>query len=279
MMKGLLRSACAATLLLAMPAATLSQPRGGGTAGGPAAPVSRAAPVARPAPQTRPAPPSAGGFNFNRDINAHPAPVRQSPITPQHPITPQRPTAPQLPIAPQQPVTPQRPVAAQQPTMPQRPPARRPNPPTVNYPHAPSANTSGGPYHGRFHGPVVRNSHAPVGAWEWNHGVVWQPAPVYWGGGFWGPFAISALMSSLLFGSIIDYQNQLIYPSYQVEPDSPGAQLLQDYGLQQTQCGSPNLVVIWGPNNSVICAYPNASVAAGNYEIDPSTFALVPASP
>jgi hypothetical protein len=101
---------------------------------------------------------------------------------------------------------------------------------------------------------------------------------VYWGGGFWGPFALGALTDALLFGSIADDREQLIYPSYQVEPDSPGEQLLQDYGLQQTQCGQANLVVIWGPDNSVICAFPNYSVAPGEYEVDPSTFTLLPVS-
>jgi hypothetical protein len=32
--------------------------------------------------------------------------------------------------------------------------------------------------------------------------------------------------------------------------------------------------VIWGPDNSVICAYPNGLVGAGNYELDPATLTL-----
>ena len=101
----------------------------------------------------------------------------------------------------------------------------------------------------------------------------------YWGGGFWGSLALAELAGALLFGSIVDDQDQLIYPSYQVEPDSPGAQLLQNYGLQQTPCGPPNLVVIWGPDNSVICALPNDTVGPGNYELDPSTLTIVSQSP
>jgi hypothetical protein len=77
-----------------------------------------------------------------------------------------------------------------------------------------------------------------------------------------------------LYGSIINYPNQAIYPSYQTQVTSPGAQLLANYGLQQTQCGQPNLVVIWGPDNSVICTYPNNLVSAGNYELDPATLTL-----
>jgi hypothetical protein len=159
----------------------------------------------------------------------------------------------------------------------QQVPARLPNQSPVNYAHAPNATTSGGPYRGRFIGPVVRNAHAPSGSWGWNHGVAWRPAPVYWGGGFWGAFALAGLTDALLFGSINDDQAQLDYPSYQVQPDTPGAELLQDYQLQQTPCGPPDLVVIWGPDNSVICADPNDSVAPGNYQVDPATFTLVPA--
>ena len=205
--------------------------------------------------------PPSGGFNFNRDINAHPMPVERRAVQP--PVTPQY-------VPPRTPVTPQGPAGRTAPGAGTG----------TNYRRAPSTpNTSGGPYQGRFHGPVVRNAHAPSGSWGWNHGVAWRSAPAYWGGGFWGPFALAALTGALLFGSVADDQNQIDYPSYQVEPDSPGAQLLQDYGLQQTDCGPPNLVMIWGPDNSVICAYPNDSVAPGNYDVDPSTFSLVSASP
>src|SRR5580704_16905314 len=48
----------------------------------------------------------------------------------------------------------------------------------------------------------------------------------------------------------------------------PRGELLENYGLQQTQCGPADLVVIWGPNNSVICTYPNNLVAPGNYQLD-----------
>ena len=135
-------------------------------------------------------------------------------------------------------------------------------------------NVTGGPYHGQFHGPPIYNPHRWP-RWGWNHGVIWYPAPIYWGGGFWGPFAFSGLTAGFLFGSIVDYQDQVIYPSYEIAPTSPGAQVLQDYGLTQTQCGPPNLVVIWGPDDSVICAYPNNLVAPGNYELDPATLTIV----
>ncbi|MEO9169693.1 MAG: hypothetical protein ABI282_11300, partial [Candidatus Baltobacteraceae bacterium] len=108
--------------------------------------------------------------------------------------------------------------------------------------------------------------------WGWNAGVVWYPAPTYWGGGFWGPWAIGAA-SAALYGSIV-YNNQTV-TSYQVEPDSPGAKLLSSYQLTQTPCGPPNLVVILGPSNSAICAHPNQLVSAGTYTVDSSNLTIV----
>jgi len=113
------------------------------------------------------------------------------------------------------------------------------------------------------------------GSWGWNHGVIWYPGRLYWGGGFWGPFAFTSLGAAFFYGSIIDYQDQMIFPSYEIAPSSPGSLLLENYGLQQTPCGPPDLVVIWGPDDSVICAYPNYLVAPGNYELDPSTLTIV----
>jgi hypothetical protein len=267
MMKRFSTSICALSLLVALPAATFAAPREERGGGG----VRQAAPVARPVapppapvfrappavPQARPAPVNAGGFNFNRDINApRTAPVESRPVAPRPVIQP--------------PVVQPRPFV-------QQPQQRPPNRPPANYPHAPNSTTSGGPLRGRFVGPVIRNAHAPSGNWAWNRGVVWRPAPVYWGGGFWGPFAFTALGGTLAFGAIVDDQAQLTYPSYQVQPDTPGWDLLQDYNLQQTPCGEPDLVVIWGPDDSVICAFPNGSVAPGNYQVDPATFTLEPA--
>ncbi|MBV8491017.1 MAG: hypothetical protein JO199_10865 [Candidatus Eremiobacteraeota bacterium] len=115
------------------------------------------------------------------------------------------------------------------------------------------------------------------GAWGWNGGVAWAPAPYYWGGGFWGAMAIgvtSAAVSAAVYGSIVNSQTNTTYTSYKVEPSSPGAQMLVDYQLTQVQCGPPNLVVIYGPSNSVICANPNALVAAGNYNLNTETLTL-----
>jgi hypothetical protein len=110
------------------------------------------------------------------------------------------------------------------------------------------------------------------GAWGWNRGVAWAPAYGYYGGGFWGALAIG-VTSAAVYGAIVSSNNQT-YTSYQVQPSSPGATLLANYQLQQVQCGPPNLVVIYGPDNSVICAYPNNLVAAGNYNLNTETLSL-----
>jgi hypothetical protein len=128
-----------------------------------------------------------------------------------------------------------------------------------------------GPYR-NWHGPVVENPHH-WHHWGWHHGNAWYPVANYWGGGFWGPWDLDD-GGLVLFGSIVDYDDYAIFPSYEIQDFSPGAQLLEDYGLQQTECGPPNLVVIWGPGNSVICAYPNELVAPGNYELDPDTLTI-----
>ncbi len=239
-------STVACTLLLAVPAVALAQ-----RVSAPA-PVSHPAPapVSHPAPapvyHPAPAPPvthptNAGGFGFpHGDIHGAPPPVRT-------PTTVHAPSGYR--------------VAPQQGTV-------RGNPPHLPYPT--------GPYH-NWRGPIVPNPHNWHG-WGWNHYVIWYPVPYYWGGGFWGPWVWGA-PGVVFFGSIIDYDDQQIYPSYEIGPSSPGAQLLADYQLTQTQCGPPNLVVIWGPNNSVICAYPNNLVAPGNYELDPETLTIQSLSP
>ncbi len=115
--------------------------------------------------------------------------------------------------------------------------------------------------------PVYVNN----GAWGWNHGVAWAPAPYYWGGGFWGAMAIGAT-SAAIYGSIV--ANNATYTSYQVQPSTPGSTFLSNYQLVQVQCGPPNLVVVYGPQNSVICANPNNLVAAGNYTLNTDTLSI-----
>jgi Family of unknown function (DUF6515) len=121
---------------------------------------------------------------------------------------------------------------------------------------------------------VVNPVYATGGAWGWNHGSPWYPAPNYWGGGFWGAMAIG-VTSAAVYGSIVSSANHQTYTSYQAQPNSPGSTLLSNYGLQQVQCGPSGLVVMYGPSNSVICANPNGQVAAGEYDIDSQTLSLV----
>ena len=104
-----------------------------------------------------------------------------------------------------------------------------------------------------------------VNPWYWNGGRTWVASPAYWGGGFWGAFAIN-----LGF-------NQASASYYQVAPSSPGSQLLANYGLTQTDCNQPNLVDVIGPDGSQICAYPNDEVGPGQYNVDPSTLSLISA--
>ncbi len=98
--------------------------------------------------------------------------------------------------------------------------------------------------------------------WGWNGGSTWIGVDSYWGNGFWGPLA---------FG--------LGAGSYVVAAGSPGAKLLQAYYLTQTPCGPPDLVEIYGPDGSEICAFPNALVAPGQYYVDPDTLTLYSGPP
>jgi hypothetical protein len=109
-------------------------------------------------------------------------------------------------------------------------------------------------------------------AWGWNTGVAWYPAPNYWGGGFWGAWALGAATAAA-WGTVV-YNNQTL-TSYQVQPDTPGAKLLASYHLTQTPCGRPGVVVIYGPDDSAICATPNNLVSAGAYNLDASNLTIV----
>jgi hypothetical protein len=128
-----------------------------------------------------------------------------------------------------------------------------------------------------YHGATYNNPVYCCATWGWNAGYAWYPAPYYWGGGFWGAFAVGAVAGAA-WGSITTPTN-VTYTSYQAQPSSPGAKLLESYKLTQTPCGPPNLVVIYGPNKSVICAKPNSTVAAGNYSVNESTLSIVSEAP
>lgn len=54
----------------------------------------------------------------------------------------------------------------------------------------------------------------------------------------------------------------------------PSFRLLSDYELIQTQCRD-DVVIIYGPEDSQICALPNSTIPAGVYFIDTEDFMLV----
>jgi hypothetical protein len=251
--------AVAALMLAALPLNSLERPTGGGGGG------------SRPAPSG--GTPQGGGFNLNRDMSATQRPA------------PSRPAGGGATVA------------------------NRPSNPSVNKPNNGGNNGNvNRPNGGNGNKPVVGNGNNnninvnknvnnvnvnrnvnnvnvnrtvivnPVyrggPAWGWNRGVVWVAAPAYYGGGFWGPFAIG-VTTALVWGTIVNSQTHQTVTSYQVQPSSPGATLLSNYQLTQTQCGPPNLVVIYGPNNSAICARPNNLVSAGEYTVDSSNLSIV----
>jgi hypothetical protein len=134
--------------------------------------------------------------------------------------------------------------------------------------HTSTYANNGYAYHGAYVNTPYYHGYPAYG---WNGGVVWAPAPIYWGGGFWGPFAVGAVTAAA-YGAI--YANNVTYTSYQIQQSSPGAKLLAAYHLTQTPCGPPGLIVMYGPNNSVICAKPNGTVAAGSYTINEQTLTI-----
>ena len=198
------------------------------------------APIAAPAAQRRPPAGRSGGFDFNRDVRSAPQ---------------QRPQPPQ-----------QRPQPPQQRTTNNTNVNRNTN---VNVDKTRTTNVNVN----RSNTVVVNNPVYRGPAWGWNGGVVWTPAYGYYGGGFWGAMAIG-VTTAAVYGTIVDSASHTTYTSYQVQPNSAGATLLANYQLTQTPCGPPNLVVIYGPSDSVICAYPNTLVAAGTYTLDASTLTL-----
>ena len=106
--------------------------------------------------------------------------------------------------------------------------------------------------------PSAPNTQQVSNQWQWNDDVSWIGTNAYWGDGFWGQLEAGLAASA-----------------YIVAHGSPGAQLLQAYGLTQTPCGPPNLVEILGPDASEICAFPNDHVAPGAYQVDVQTLTLI----
>jgi hypothetical protein len=113
---------------------------------------------------------------------------------------------------------------------------------------------------------VLVNPRFNPNRWGWNNGVQWSVRPNYWGGGFWGPFGLFTLAA----GQALWTQTRFVEPAM----GSPGWWLFQNYGLQPARCGPQNLVYIYGPNDGVMCAYPNMYVLPGFYYVDPATLQL-----
>jgi hypothetical protein len=137
----------------------------------------------------------------------------------------------------------------------------------------PPAAPPGGWPHAHPSGFVVANPRYRGGAWGWNAGAPWIGYSNYWGDGFWGPFALGSLSDQYA-----DNGQSEPLPYYQVAASTPGAQLLANYDLTQTPCGSSDLVVLYGPDGGTICAYPNAAVGPGNYTIDESSLSITASS-
>jgi hypothetical protein len=162
---------------------------------------------------------------------------------------------------------PARPTPRPTPWRPNRPPNYRPPQPGWQRPQwANRPRPSWARNNGRRPNYVLVNPRAWGSRWAWNNGVAWNARPSYWGGGFWGPFGLFTLAA----GQALWTQTRHISPG----PGSPGWFLFQNYGLQPATCGPQNLVYIYGPNDSVMCAFPNEYVLAGFYYVDPATLQL-----
>lgn len=169
-------------------------------------------------------------------VSVHPAPaVRNAPPPRSAPVTRSAPVMRSAPVTRPAPVT-------RQPARPSRPAPTQPLP--IYRARTPVTNPR----------PIPNPNTQP---WNWNGGTAWVGYGGYWGNGFWGPLAYG-----------------LGAAAYIVAPGSPGAQLLSAYQLTQTPCGPPDLVEIYGPDGSEICAFPNALVAPGVYYVDYDTLTL-----
>jgi hypothetical protein len=82
--------------------------------------------------------------------------------------------------------------------------------------------------------------------------------------------------SAAVYGAIVDEDTDVTYNSYEIQAGTPGATFLTTYQLTQMQCGPPGLVVVYGPENSVVCAQPNQNVGEGQYRLDTVTLDLIP---
>ena len=82
--------------------------------------------------------------------------------------------------------------------------------------------------------------------------------------------------SAVVYGAIVDEDTDVTYNSYEIQDGTPGETFLTNYHLVQVKCGPTGLVVVFGPENSVVCATPNSYVGAGSYRLDTTTLDLIP---
>ena len=114
-------------------------------------------------------------------------------------------------------------------------------------------------------------------SWGWHGGSPWYPNNTFWGGGFWGPFAVGTVVGGLtgaLITSAAQNNNNRGDTYIIVKQGTPGYNLLDSYGLRQTRC-TDDVIVIYGPENSVICATPTSRIPAGTYDTDTETLTLI----
>lgn len=124
---------------------------------------------------------------------------------------------------------------------------------------------------------IIVNPRGGWGGWGWNGGNRWYPNYGYWGGGFWGSFAAGAVVGGVT-GALINEATRDNSPDIIIiEENTPGYRLFDSYGLSQVRCvnSDETLVYIYGPQESLICAYSNNLVSPGYYDVDPSGLTLI----
>ena len=217
------------------------------------APPARVAPVAPAQPPQRTAPVE-----------------RIEPITP---VTRVQPVPHVQPVPPVRPVTvpTQGPSTTTQRVMPPDPPHRIPVPPSPRRTPIPAPTPVATPtpapavvnnynnygdydddryrgYYQNYGYDGYYNGFGAYGTWNsWDAFYAWYPTLVYYG-----------------------YLPQ----GYQLADATIGARLLQAYKLQETQCNQSGLVVMWWPDHTASCAYPNTLVGPGDYTIDTTYLTL-----
>ncbi len=112
--------------------------------------------------------------------------------------------------------------------------------------------------------------------WRWYGGRRWSPNQKYWGGGFWGSFIINPTIR-VIRQQTNTYDSYSKFTNYQeIEQNAPGDELFKNYQLTQVRCDvNQDLVFVYGPSDTLMCAIPNDKVPAGQYYIDIEDLVLV----